>query len=163
MNTSSEQVSSIRWRRVVPVWGALLLSCGGALAQAAPEVESALTRWVAAFNAGSSTGEFFAKDALLVRANGTFRGAATIDEMEQRESKAGLRLTLNVEQVNPIGMDAAAVVSRYTVMPPGSAGQVIPGVALHVLHRSGNHWLVDAASFTRVQPPAPSTVGSVQK
>src|SRR4051794_9760885 len=126
MRTSIQQIARIGKRRLAAVFAALLC-CGAASGQSAPDVESALTRWVAAFNAGSPTGGFFSGDAVLVRANGNFRGAATIDAMEQRESKAGLRLTLAVDQVQFIAADAAAVVSRYTVMPPGAAGRVVPG------------------------------------
>lgn len=124
-------------------------------------VEAALTTWVASFNSGLPTASYFASEAVLVRGNGTFRGAGVIDDMEQRESKAGLRLTLKVDQVQFVGSDAATAVSRYTVSLPGPSAQIIPGVSLHVMRRKDNRWLVDAASFTRVQAPPPTPAGQV--
>jgi hypothetical protein len=160
MNASTHVLRSNRRCQIAALCGAVL-SFGTAVAQPAADnvpatVEAALTSWVDAFNHGRPTAAYFAREAVLVRGNGTFRGAAVIDDMEQRESKAGLRLTLKVDQVQFIGPDAAAVVSRYTVALPGPSGQIIPGVSLHMLQRAGDQWLVGAASFTRVQAP-PST------
>jgi ketosteroid isomerase-like protein len=141
----------------------VVLSFGSALAQQSAAdvptaVETTLASWIEAFNRGAPTGAYFASDAVLVRGNGTFNGAAVIDDMEQREAKAGLRLTLKVERVQSVAPDTAIVVGRYAVALPGPTGQVIPGVSLHVLQRTGNEWKVRAASFTRVQvPPPPSS------
>ena len=165
MNTLAHALRSTR-RRQIAALCVVALSFGPVLAQPAATpapatVEAALTGWVEAFNNGLPTTAYFASDAVLVRGNGTFRGAAVIDDMEQRESKAGLRLTLKVDQVQFIGPDAAAVVSRYTVALPGTSGQIIPGVSLHMLQRTGNQWLVGAASFTRMQVPPPTPSASM--
>ena len=165
MNTLAHALRSTR-RRQIAALCVVALSFGPVLAQPAATpapatVEAALTGWVEAFNNGLPTTAYFATDAVLVRGNGTFRGAAVIDDMEQRESKAGLRLTLKVDQVQFIGPDAAAVVSRYTVALPGPSGQIIPGVSLHMLQRTGNQWLVGAASFTRMQVPPPTPSASM--
>ena len=165
MNVLPQALRSARRRQIAALCVAAL-SFGTSLAQptstnVAPTVEAALTGWVDAFNSGLPTAAYFASEAVLVRGNGTFRGAAVIDDMEQRESKAGLRLTLKVDQVQFIGPDAAAVVSRYTVALPGPSGQIIPGVSLHMLQRAGNQWLVGAASFTRVQAPPPNAAAAM--
>ena len=165
MNTLAHALRSTR-RRQIAALCVVALSIGPVLAQPAATpapttVEAALAGWVEAFNNGLPTTAYFASDAVLVRGNGTFRGAAVIDDMEQRESKAGLRLTLKVDQVQFIGPDAAAVVSRYTVALPGPSGQIIPGVSLHMLQRTGNQWLVGAASFTRMQVPPPTPSASM--
>ncbi len=162
MNDLTHALRFTRRRHIAALCGAAFLSFGAALAQpAATSVEAALTSWVDAFNNGLPTAAYFASEAVLVRGNGTFRGAAVIDEMEQRESKAGLRLTLKVDQVQFIGPDAAAVISRYTVALPGPSGQIIPGVSLHMLQRAGNQWLVATASFTRVQAPPPTAAAAM--
>lgn len=140
---------------------ALAFSAAPVAAQPAKPVEGALARWVETFNRGAPTAAYFSRDAVLVRGNGTFRGAAVIDEMEQRESKAGLRLSLQVDDVQVIGTDAATAVGRYTVTLPGPTGQTVPGVSLHILERMGNEWLVRAASFTRVQAAPPTTAAGL--
>ena len=165
MTTLAHPLRSLR-RRQIAALCVVALSFGPVLAQpaitpASAAVEAALAGWIDAFNIGLPTAAYFASEAVLVRGNGTFRGAAVIDDMEQRESKAGLRLTLKVDQVQFIGPDAAAVVSRYTVALPGPSGQIIPGVSLHLLQRAGNQWLVGAASFTRVQAPPPNAAAAM--
>ena len=165
MNALTHALRSTRRRQIAALCGAVL-SFEAALAQPAATnvpatVEAALTSWVDAFNHGLPTVAYFASEAVLVRGNGTFRGAAVIDDMEQRESKAGLRLTLKVDQVQFISPDAVAAVSRYTVALPGPSGQIIPGVSLHMLQRAGNQWLVSAASFTRVQAPPPTAAAAM--
>lgn len=130
-----------------------------ASAEASSAVQSALARWVDTFNRGESTGAFFASDAVMVRGNGVFSGAALIDEMERRESKAGLRLTLVVDRVQSLGPDAAVATGGYTVTPPGAAA-AIPGVSMHTLQRNGGQWLVRGASFTRTQAPPPAAAAS---
>lgn len=142
----------------------LALLIGPTLAQPAPAeassaVRSALASWIETFNRGESTGAFFASDAVMVRGNGVFNGAALIDEMERRESKAGLRLTLVVDRVQSLGPDVAVATGRYTVTPPGAAA-AIPGVSMHILQRSGGQWLVREASFTRTQGPPPAAAAS---
>ena len=130
-----------------------------ASAEASSAVQSALARWVDTFNRSESTGAFFASDAVMVRGNGVFSGAALIDEMERRESKAGLRLTLVVDRVQSLGPDAAVATGGYTVTPPGAAA-AIPGVSMHTLQRNGGQWLVRGASFTRTQAPPPAAAAS---
>lgn len=105
----------------------LSLPIVASLAQALPEdvpgaVRGALANWIAAFNRGDPTGVYFASDAVMVRGNGTFNGATVINDMEQRESKAGLRLTLVVDHVQILNSTTALAVRRYTVMPPGAPG-----------------------------------------
>jgi hypothetical protein len=164
MNARAHALRTLCGRQIAAL--CVVLSFGSALAQqsaadVSKTVKTALAGWIEAFNSGTSTGAYFASDAVLVRGNGTFNGAAVIDEMEQREAKAGLRLTLKVEQVQSVAPDAAIVVGRYMVTLPGSSGQVIPGVSLHMLQRMGDEWKVRAASFTRVQaPPLPSAAAS---
>lgn len=138
----------------------LSLPIVASLAQAPREdvpgaVRGALANWIAAFNRGDPTGVYFASDAVMVRGNGTFNGATVINDMEQRESKAGLRLTLVVDHVQILNSTTALAVRRYTVMPPGAPGSPIPGVSMHTLQRVGDRWQVRGASFTRTQPPPP--------
>lgn len=127
-------------------------------AESARAVQATLSAWIDAFNRGDSTGQFFTKDATLVRGTGTFVGGARIDEMEQRESRAGLRLALNVDRVEPLGVDGMWTLGQYTLTVPGKDGaapQSLPGVAVHVLERDGSSWRVKVSSFTRVQVPVP--------
>lgn len=122
----------------------------------AKAVEATLGSWVEAFNRGDSTVQFFTKDATLVRGNGVFVGGARIDEMEQRESQAGLRLALTVDRVEQIGAEYVWTLGRYILAIPGNGGaapQTIPGMAVHVLHRDGSTWRVKVSSFTRLQTP----------
>ena len=132
------------------------------LAQIAPDsaqaAESTLNGWIEAFNRGDSTGRFFTEDATLVRGNGLFVGGSKIDEMERQESKAGLRLSLKVDRVEPLGAGNVWVLGQYTLTVPGkdgAASQSIPGVAVHVLQRDADGWRTKVASFTRVQAPPP--------
>ena len=146
----------------------LWLPIAATMAQSSPEdipgaVRSALANWIVAFNRGDPTGVYFASNAVMVRGNGTFNGATIIDNMEQRESKAGVRLTLVVDDVQILNSTTAVAVSRYTVLPPGAPGSPIPGVSMHTLQRVGNQWHVSAASFTRTQAPplvAPAASGA---
>ena len=136
----------------------LSLPLAASMAQSSPDdipgsVRAALASWIAAFNRGDSTGVYFTSNAVMVRGNGTFNGATVIDSMEQRESKAGLRLTLDVDDVQILNATTAVAVSRYTVLPPGAPSSPIPGVSIHTLQRVGNQWQVSAASFTRTQAP----------
>ncbi len=136
----------------------LSLPMAASMAQSSPEdipgaVRSALANWIVAFNRGDPTGIYFATNAVMVRGNGTFHGAAVIDNMEQRESKAGLRLTLVVDDVQVLNSATAVALGRYTVLPPGAPGSPIPGVSVHTLQRLGDQWQVSAASFTRTQAP----------
>ncbi|HEV7578315.1 MAG TPA: hypothetical protein VGO85_19970 [Caldimonas sp.] len=55
----------------------------------------------------------------MVRGNGVFSGAVLIDEMERRESKAGLRLTLVVDRVQALGTRCRD--SNRTQGPPAAA------------------------------------------
>jgi len=157
---SSAALFSARQRATWCAAACFALLVGPTQAQPVPSdassaVQSALTRWIDTFNRGESTSAFFASDAVMVRGNGVFRGGAVIDEMERRESKAGLRLTLFVDHVQPLGPDAAVAIGRYTVTPPGAAA-AIPGVSMHTLSRNGGQWLVRGASFTRTQGPPPA-------
>lgn len=136
----------------------LSLPMAASMAQSSPDdipaaVRVALANWIAAFNRGDPTGVYFSSNAVMVRGNGTFNGATVIDNMEQRESKAGLRLTLVVDDVQILNSATAVAVSRYTVLPPGAPSSPIPGVSIHTLQRVGNQWQVSAASFTRTQAP----------
>ena len=140
----------------------LAASMSSSLAQTAPEstqaAESTLNGWIEAFNRGDSTARFFTEDATLVRGNGVFVGGSKIDDMEQRESKAGLRLALKVDRVEPLGAGNVWVLGQYTLTVPGKDGaalQSIPGVAVHVLRREADGWRTKVASFTRVQAPPP--------
>lgn len=154
--------SGARWVAAMSMaWISTLVAAQTASPETSEGVKAALAGWIESFNRGAPTAAYFAGDAVLVRGNGTFTGAATINDMEQRESKAGLRLTLVVDQVQFVGPDVAIVTGRYTVAPPGSAAQVIPGVALHTMQRTGSTWQVRGASFTRTQaPPAPAGAAS---
>ena len=128
-------------------------------AESAKAAEATLSGWIDAFNRGDSTGQFFTKDATLVRGNGVFVGGPKIDEMEQRESKAGLRLALKVDRVESLGTDSMWTLGQYTLTVPGKEGaapQSIPGVAVHLLQREGSAWRVKVSSFTRVQAPPPA-------
>ena len=121
-------------------------------------VEATLNGWIEAFNRGDSTGQFFTNDATLVRGNGVFVGGLKIDEMEQRESKAGLRLALKIDRVEPLGTESMWTLGQYTLTVPckdGAPPQSIPGVAVHLLQRDGSTWRVKVSSFTRVQTPPP--------
>ena len=156
-----------RRRLVANVVAALCLTLplGLSMAQAPADdvpgaVQVALANWIAAFNRGDPTGTYFASDAVMVRGNGTFSGATVINGMEQRESKAGLRLTLIVDQVQTLSPTAAIAVGRYTVAPPGASGSPIPGVSMHTLQRVGNQWQVRGASFTRTQAPPPDAAAT---
>lgn len=122
-------------------------------------VEATLAAWIAAFNSGASTARYFTDDATLVRGNGVFAGSATIDAMEQRESKAGLRITLEVERVEQLASDVVWSFGRYKLTVPGKDGapaQEIPGAAVHALRRQGDAWQMQMASFTRIQAPTPA-------
>lgn len=136
----------------------LALPIGRSIAQTptddvAGAVQAALAKWIAAFNRADPTAAYFASDAVMVRGNGTFSGSSVINDMEQKESRAGLRLTLVVEQVQALSPTTAIAVSRYTVTPPGAPAAPIPGVSMHTLQRVGDRWQVRAASFTRTLAP----------
>lgn len=130
-----------------------------AVGESSKAVEATLNGWIEAFNRGDSTGQFFTNDATLVRGNGVFDGGLKIDEMEQRESKAGLRLALKIDRVERLGAESMWTLGQYTLTVPGKDGappQNIPGVAVHLLQRDGSTWRVKVSSFTRVQtPPSP--------
>ena len=151
MTTLAHPLRSLR-RRQIAALCVVALSFGPVLAQpaitpASAAVEAALAGWIDAFNIGLPTAAYFASDAVLVRGNGTFRGAAVIDDMEQRESKAGLRLTLKVDQVQFIGLDAAAVVSRYTVLSLAPRGRsFLASRSTCCNARATNGWSVQLAS-----------------
>jgi ketosteroid isomerase-like protein len=129
----------------------------------ARSAEATLSGWIGAFNSGESTGRFFTRDATLVRGNGVFVGAERIDDMERRESKAGLRLALKVQPVEQLGTDGVWALADYELTVPGKEGaapQVIPGVSLHILERHGERWQMRVSSFTRVQQPPPRTASA---
>lgn len=146
---------------------AALLSTG-ALAQAddaSKSAEAVLNSWIQSFNLGEPTRRFFTSDATLVRGNGVFVGAERIDAMEQRESRAGLRLALKVQRAERLSTDSVWALAEYELTIPGkdgAAAQVVPGMSMHVLQRQSGTWQMKAASFTRVQAPAPQVAGTGQ-
>ena len=122
----------------------------------ADQVEATINAWTQAFNSEQPTGRFFTPDASLIRGNGVFDGGGTIEEMEQRESRAGLRLALKLDRVQALGKDNVWALGQYTLTVPGKDGaapQHIPGVSVHVLQREGASWRIRISSFTRLQTP----------
>lgn len=143
------------------------LVSAGALAQAdnaTRSAQAALDGWIQAFNLGEPTRRFFTPEATLVRGNGVFVGAERIDAMEQRESRAGLRLAVKVQRTERLAADSVWVLAEYELTVPGkdgAAAQVFPGVSVHVLQSQGGAWQTRVASFTRVQAPAPRAASAL--
>jgi uncharacterized protein (TIGR02246 family) len=122
------------------------------------EVKGVITKFFEAFNSGNvdETAAFWSPDAVDINVNGSVSGKTQMDARIAAELKMGLKFDHTVERVQ-VGENMAWAAGLYTVTIPGKDGASteFQGGWLQVLKRESGSWKIQAASFTRFNPPPP--------
>jgi ketosteroid isomerase-like protein len=119
-------------------------------------VRTTIEKFFTAFNSGdaSAAEELWRADAVEINVMGMVSGEAKLNERLAAELKLGLKLEHKIDRVEVDGSVAWAV-GPYTVTIPAKDGGNTQsnGVWLQVLKQEAGAWKLQAASFTRVNPP----------
>jgi uncharacterized protein (TIGR02246 family) len=122
------------------------------------EVKGVITKFFEAFNSGNvdETAALWSPDAVDINVNGSVSGKTQMDARIAAELKMGLKFDHTVERVQ-VGENMAWAAGLYTVTIPGKDGASteFQGGWLQVLKRESGSWKIQAASFTRFNPPPP--------
>ena len=121
------------------------------------EIEGVFTSWLDALNKadGKAAAAFFAPGAFAINPAGAVLADSQdyVNRVEQQRQR-NAKTTATIEQVQPIGSDAAYATGPYTATSgPNNNRSQAQGNWLQVYERRGDAWKIVASSFTQAGPP----------
>ena len=138
------------------VLSTLLAVPASAEAPSEATVRTTIEKFFTAFNSGdvSAVEGLWRADAVEINVMGMVPGEAKLNERLAAELKLGLKLEHKIDRVEVDGSTAWAA-GPYTLTIPSKDGGSTQsnGAWLQVLKQEAGAWKLQAASFTRVNPP----------
>jgi uncharacterized protein (TIGR02246 family) len=127
------------------------------------EIEQFVARFAEHYNKQDAAflASEFAKDAVRVSSGAAAVGRQAIEEIFKTQFKIGFNhIDLTVDQVSPLGTDAAVTIGKYQATGQGQSGPLkVDGLWSEVEVREGGAWKIRVLTVVPNPPPPSNTPG----